>query len=75
MDIHIELRNMVITFTLLCLFIFYMKQVEFLKLNTVKKLENSINERLKQIPNSELAAIFTRGGGNVWAVIQFDKEG
>ena len=51
-----------------------MKQVEFLRVKTVNKLENSINERLRQIPNSELAAVFTRGGGNVWAVIQFDRE-
>jgi len=49
-----------------------MKQVEFVKVKSVSKLERSINEKLSQIPNSELAAVFTRGGGNVWAVIQFD---
>ncbi|MFW9930971.1 MAG: hypothetical protein ACFFD1_16400 [Candidatus Thorarchaeota archaeon] len=51
-----------------------MKQVEFVKVKTVSKLEQAINEHLQQIPNSELAAVFTRGGGNVWAVIQFEKE-
>ena len=51
-----------------------MKQVAILKTKVVNKFEVLINEALTNLPNSEVVGTFDRGGGTIYAIIQYDKQ-
>ena len=50
-----------------------MKQIHIVRTKVVNKLEALVNEALVELPNSELVETFSRGGGTIWAVIQYEK--
>jgi len=51
-----------------------MKQVTIIRTKVVNKFEKIINEALENLPNSELVGTFDRGGGTIYAIIQYEKE-
>ena len=52
-----------------------MKQVHVIRTKIIGKLEELVNEALANLPNSEFVETLNRGGGTIWAVIQYEKEG
>lgn len=51
-----------------------MKQIHLIRTKAVNKVEELVNEALANLPNSEFIETFSRGGGTIWAVIQYEKE-
>ena len=51
-----------------------MKQIQLIKTKFVNKFERLVNETLANLPNSEFVGAFTRGGGTIWAIIQYEKK-
>ena len=51
-----------------------MKQIHIIRTKLVNKLEDLINEALSSLPNSEFIETFNRGGGTIWAVIQYEPK-
>ena len=50
------------------------KQIHIIRTKLINKLEGVINEALANLPNSEFIETFDRGGGTIWAVIQYEKN-